>query len=132
MQSERRGETRRHAVHNDGPRYADVARTDPHLREAHPGVPFRALNGAPLCYSKHSWNGLNGRRTLLLRGGIVVPDDLPGSSRAAPDDVVDAAVAAWSAVPIAERRSKTLPAVASTDPARGGAIHCPPLATAGA
>ncbi len=98
-------------------------RSDRRLVEVHPEVSFRALNGAPLRYSKHSWSGINERRAVLLRAGIVLPDDLPGGGRVAPDDVVDAAVAAWSAWRIAEGRSKTLPEVPSSDPAFGGVIH---------
>jgi predicted RNase H-like nuclease len=53
----------------------------------------------------------------------VLPDDLPGGARAAPDDVVDAAVAAWSALRVAEGRSKTLPEVPPSDREFGGVIH---------
>lgn len=72
-----------------------IARSDPRVAEVHPEVSFRALNGAPLRYRKHSWSGVHERRALLLRAGITLPDVLPGGDRAGPDDVVDAAVAAW-------------------------------------
>jgi predicted RNase H-like nuclease len=100
-----------------------IAQSDPRLVEVHPEVSFRALNGASLRYSKHSCSGVHERLDLLARAGIVLPDYLPGGARAAPDDVVDAAVAAWSAWRVAERRSKTLPEVPSSDPAFGGVIH---------
>ena len=100
-----------------------IAQSDPRLVEVHPEVSFRALNGAPLRYSKHSWSGVHERRDLLARAGIVLPDDLPGGARAAPDDVVDAAVAAWSALRVAEGRSKTLPEVPPSDREFGGVIH---------
>jgi predicted RNase H-like nuclease len=100
-----------------------VALADHRVREVHPEVSFRALKGAPLVDSKHCWNGLNERQDLLAKAGILLPGELPGAGRAAPDDIVDAAVAAWSALRIAEGRSETLPAVRPSDPSRGGVIH---------
>jgi hypothetical protein len=41
----------------------------------------------------------------------------------APDDVVDAAVAAWSAMRVAAGVSLTMPPSPSGDPASGGVIH---------
>lgn len=55
--------------------------------------------------------------------GILLPDDLPGGGHAAPYDVVDAAVAAWSAMRVALGRSATLPTEPSGDPGDGGIIH---------
>jgi len=100
-----------------------VARSDKRLVEVHPEVSFRALNGAPLLYSKHSWNGLNERRGLLGSAGILLPNELSGAARAAADDVMDAAVAAWSAMRVAEGRSATLPAKRPSDSSLGGVIH---------
>jgi predicted RNase H-like nuclease len=102
---------------------ADLAATDTRVVEVHPEVSFRAMKGTPLRYSKHTWSGLAERRTLLASVGILLHDDLTGGERAAPDDVVDAAAAAWSALRIAEARSATLPAEPSGDPAEGGVIH---------
>jgi uracil-DNA glycosylase family 4 len=102
---------------------ADLAAQDSRIREVHPEVSFREMNGTPLRYSKHSWSGIAERRALLASVGILLPDNLPGSDRAAPDDVVDAAAAAWSAMRVAEGRSATLPAEPSGDPANGGVIH---------
>lgn len=102
---------------------ATVAASDPRLVEVHPEVSFRALKGEPLRYSKHTWSGIAERRTLLASAGILLPDDLPSGGRVTPDDVVDAAVAAWSALRVADGRSSTLPSPRSTDPALGGVIH---------
>jgi predicted RNase H-like nuclease len=102
---------------------ASLAETDDRLVEVHPEVSFRALNGAPLRFSKHTWNGVAERRTLLASVGILIPDEMPEGGRVAPDDVVDAAVAAWSALRVLEGRSRTLPTMPSWDRAMGGVIH---------
>ena len=102
---------------------ADLAATDTRVVEVHPEVSFRAMKGSPLRYSKHTWSGLAERRALLASAGILLHDDLTGGERAAPDDVVDAAAAAWSAMRIADGRSATLPAEPSGDPADGGVIY---------
>jgi predicted RNase H-like nuclease len=102
---------------------ADIAASDDRIIEVHPEVSFRALKGAPLRFKKSRWSGIGERRALLASAGILLPDDLRGGEQAAPDDVVDAAVAAWSAKQAAEGRSATLPAEPSGDPADGGAIH---------
>jgi predicted RNase H-like nuclease len=79
------------------------------LYEVHPEVSFRHLAGAPLPYAKTCWNGQALRRRLLRDHGIEVPDDLGAAGRAAPDDVLDAAVAAWSAQRIATGRAVSHP-----------------------
>jgi len=84
---------------------------DPRIIEVHPEVSFRALAGKPLTHSKTSWTGVMIRRALLAAAGIMLPTELPKSNRgheggrgdaagpgsAAPDDVLDAAAAAWTA-----------------------------------
>jgi predicted RNase H-like nuclease len=102
---------------------AGLAAADKRVVEIHPEVSFRVMKGTPLRYSKHTWSGLAERRALLANVGILLHDNLTGGERAAPDDVVDAAAAAWSALRIAEGRSATLPAEPSGDPADGGVIH---------
>jgi predicted RNase H-like nuclease len=79
------------------------------LYEVHPEVSFRHLAGAPLAYGKTTWNGQAVRRTLLHDHGIAIPDDLGAAGRAAPDDVLDAAVAAWSAHRVATGRATSYP-----------------------
>jgi predicted RNase H-like nuclease len=103
---------------------AEIAAVDHRIVEVHPEVSFRALKGEPLRYSKKdSWSGVAERRALLGSAGIFLPEELPGGEQVRPDDVVDAAVAAWSAMRVAEGRSATLPAEPSGDPADGGVIH---------
>ena len=57
------------------------------------------MNGSPVPSSKKTWEGHTRRRELLRRHNIELPDDLgePGR-RAAMDDVLDAAAAAWVAL----------------------------------
>ncbi|GAA4900602.1 DUF429 domain-containing protein [Streptomyces coeruleoprunus] len=80
------------------------------LFEVHPEVSFRALAGgaAPL-HRKKSWAGQMARRSLLATAGIVLPDDLGDAGRTPPDDVLDAAAAAWTAHRIAHDLARSLP-----------------------
>ncbi|UQA91886.1 DUF429 domain-containing protein [Streptomyces halobius] len=89
--------------------------------EVHPEVSFRALAGgtAPLPRKK-SWAGQMVRRSLLAAAGIVLPDDLGDAGRTPPDDVLDAAAAAWTAHRIARGRARSLP-----DPPERDAGGCP-------
>lgn len=88
---------------------AEVADADARVHEVHPEVSFRTLAGHGLECSKKTWNGLSLRRRLLESAGIRLPDELAGAGGAAPDDVVDAAVAAWSAQRIAAGTAGSLP-----------------------
>ncbi len=83
---------------------------DHRLYEVHPEVSFAAVNeGRPVAWSKKSWNGQAVRRRLLADQGIVLPDDLGPAGRVPFDDVLDAAVAAWSARRIALGAGRSLP-----------------------
>ncbi|GAA1112515.1 DUF429 domain-containing protein [Streptomyces javensis] len=83
---------------------------DHRLYEVHPEVSFAALGeGRPVPWSKKGWNGQAVRRRLLGDQGIVLPDDLGPAGRVPPDDVLDAAAAAWSARRIALRVARSLP-----------------------
>ncbi len=79
------------------------------LREVHPELSFVELAGGPLP-SKRTWTGV-ARRTGLLRAvGIELPAELGTAGlRAAPDDVLDAAAAAWSATRVAAGQACSLP-----------------------
>lgn len=77
------------------------------VHEVHPEVSFRALHGEPLPWPKTTWDGLMLRRRLLADAGVVVPDAV--GVPAAPDDVVDAAVVAWTATRIAAGTACSLP-----------------------
>ncbi|WAP54028.1 DUF429 domain-containing protein [Streptomyces sp. S465] len=83
---------------------------DHRLYEVHPEVSFAAVNeGRPVAWSKKSWNGQAVRRRLLADWGIALPDDLGPAGRVPPDDVLDAAAAAWSARRIALGTARSLP-----------------------
>lgn len=80
------------------------------LYEVHPEVSFRAMHGAPLPWPKTTWNGLALRRRLLAAHGVAVPDDVGRAGGAAgADDVLDAAVVAWTAARIAAGVARSLP-----------------------
>lgn len=93
-----------------------LAADEDRLHEVHPEVSFRALAGAPLAHAKKTWNGQMERLRLLEDAGIAVPRNLDEAGRVPPDDVLDAAVAAWTATRIARGEARTLPADPPTDP----------------
>ena len=64
--------------------------------EIHPELSFRAMAGALLA-GKRTWDGFWQRLECLHMHGIEVPQGLPDTVGAAPDDVLDAAAVAWSA-----------------------------------
>jgi len=79
--------------------------------EVHPEISFAVANGAPLACSKHTWAGGQERRQILARQGLVLDGPLlPAGRHAGPDDVLDAAIAAWSARRLAAGTGQTLPA----------------------
>ncbi|CAN5519282.1 DUF429 domain-containing protein [soil metagenome] len=88
---------------------AKVAVDDPRVVEVHPEVSFREMAAEPLPWSKKSWNGLLLRRRLLAEAGILLPDVVPALAGVVADDVVDAAVAAWSARRVAEGTARCVP-----------------------
>jgi predicted RNase H-like nuclease len=87
----------------------DVDRVDdPRVREVHPEVSFAVLAGKPLLFAKRTWNGQRERIGLLGTVGITIPDQLDaGLVRS--DDVLDAAIAAWTATRIAAGENVTIP-----------------------
>jgi predicted RNase H-like nuclease len=62
----------------------------------HPELSFCTLAGRPLPVAKDTWNGAALRRRLLHRAGLDLPDDLGEAGRAQVDDLLDAAVVAWT------------------------------------
>jgi predicted RNase H-like nuclease len=99
-------------AHALGPRIAHVtelARSDRRLREVHPEVSFRAMNGGRrLRYRKKSAGGALERIALLRSQGIRL-GELSATGSAPLDDVLDAAAAAWSAHRIASGLAQSLP-----------------------
>ena len=84
---------------------------DERIHEVHPEVSFRALaGGAPPPYPKKTWRGQHLRRALLAGAGIVLPDALGEADGVPADDVLDAAVSAWSAHRIALGTAERIPA----------------------
>ena len=81
---------------------------DSRLLEVHPEISFRELAGRDLG-EKKGWNGLMARRRVLREGGIELPEILPEAVRVPADDVLDAAVAAWTACRYADRAARPLP-----------------------
>lgn len=79
------------------------------LAEVHPEISFRRADGDRLP-PKRSWNGDAIRRRLLAGAGIVLPDDVgtPGDTVDG-HDILDAAVAAWSAARHARGEAVPLP-----------------------
>jgi predicted RNase H-like nuclease len=80
-----------------------AARADERIVEVHPEVSFRELAGRPLS-AKRTAAGAFERRSALAAAGIDVPD-LPYPL----DDVLDAAVAAWTAERYARGEARALP-----------------------
>lgn len=78
--------------------------------EVHPEVGFAALAGAPLIHPKKTWAGAELRRNLLAAAGITPPSDLGFAGvQAGVDDVLDAAVAAWSAGRVRDALARSIP-----------------------
>ena len=84
-----------------------LARADARIVEVHPEVSFCELAGGPLRSSKHTPEGLRERRALLEEAGLVLPERPRGVPEA---DLLDAAVAAWSAARYARGEALPLPA----------------------
>jgi len=78
--------------------------------EAHPEVSFAELAQEPLIHSKSTWAGVELRRNLLETAGIRLPSDLGSAgARAGVDDVLDAAIAAWTAARARDGLARSLP-----------------------
>lgn len=65
--------------------------------EVHPEISFAALTGGPILFPKRSWAGTRLRAQALANAGVVIADDDVEAANIATDDVLDAAVAAWTA-----------------------------------
>jgi len=96
---------------------------NPDIIEVHPEVCFRAMKGEPLDYSKHSWNGQAERRRLMAGACINLPDHIPEAGKVPPDDLLDAAAAAWTAWRVAQGTASVVPdSAAGCDRARRAVI----------
>jgi predicted RNase H-like nuclease len=75
-----------------------VRQTHHRVVEVHPEVSFAQLAGAALTARKSTWAGAECRRRLLAGAGVLLAGELGEAGRlAAVDDVLDAAVAAYTA-----------------------------------
>jgi predicted RNase H-like nuclease len=87
-----------------------VRQTRERVVEVHPEAGFAHLAGRPLPLSKATWAGAALRRHLLAEAGIHLADDLGiAGEKAGVDDVLDAAVAAWTASRVARGQARTIP-----------------------
>jgi predicted RNase H-like nuclease len=78
--------------------------------EVHPEASFAQLSGAALQSRKSTWAGTALRRRLLAGAGIDFPDDLGrAGEKAAVDDVLDAAAAAWTALRVLRGQARPCP-----------------------
>lgn len=99
------------------------ATEDPRVIEIHPEVSFRGMAGRPLSYGKRTWGGVVERKRLLDEAGILLPEDLGKAVNIiSADDVIDAAVAAWSARRYHMGEAQRLPDFASVRDGDAGAI----------
>lgn len=91
-------------------REVDAFIDDPRISEIHPEVSFRVLNGdVALLHRKKTWGGMHVRRRRLADAGIVLPDELGEVDNVGVDDILDAAIAAWSARRIARGQFRCFP-----------------------
>jgi predicted RNase H-like nuclease len=85
--------------------------------EVHPEVSFAQLIGRPARAAKKTWHGMIERRDALAAWGITLDDVDPGvGSIVAVDDLLDAAVAAWSAQRILAGTARAVPDPPEIDP----------------
>ena len=89
------------------------------VREVHPEVSFRVLADSlgvgPPASSKKSWAGVAQRMDLIRGAGLEVPADIGRAGSVGADDVLDAAVAAWTARRVAHKTALSFPSPAPVD-----------------
>jgi len=86
-----------------------VRHTRHRVVEAHPKASFAQLAGAP-AFPQINLGGIAERCHLLTEAGIVLPGALgPADEKAAIDDVLDTAVAAWTAARVIQGQALSHP-----------------------
>ena len=66
--------------------------------------------GAPLTAAKSTWAGMVRRLQLLAGAGVVLANDLgPAGEKAGVDDILDAAVAAWTELRVTRGQARSIP-----------------------
>lgn len=88
---------------------AEPLRDDHRVFEAHPELAFRSLSGRVLLSGKRTWNGAVERQEALGKAGLSLPAHLGHAGAAPVDDVLDAAVCAWTARRIALEEAECVP-----------------------
>jgi predicted RNase H-like nuclease len=87
-----------------------VRQTPHRVVEVHPEASFAEIGGTALQSRKSSWAGIALRRQLLAGAGISLPEDIGlAGEKAAADDVLDAAAAAWTAVRVLRDQARPSP-----------------------
>jgi len=87
-----------------------VRETSLRVVEVHPEVSFAQLAGKPLDLRKSTWAGAVRRRALLADAGVVLAGELGEVGEAvAVDDILDAAVAAWTARRVVRGQALSMP-----------------------
>jgi len=76
----------------------------------------RLVRGPAPLLPKKSWSGAEARRTLLHEAGLPLTGPLGEAGTAAVDDVLDAAIAAWTARRVHDGTAKSLPSPQETFP----------------
>ena len=97
-------------THSSAPSPASMATVGAGWRSSSVMVPTRPRSRRPPGTSSWRASGISFRRGLLLGAGIELPDDLGEAGAAGIDDVLDAAVVAWSSHWIALGEAESLPA----------------------
>jgi len=92
-----------------------VRETSLRVVEVHPEVSFAQLAGGVFNLGKSTWAGAERRRALLADAGVVLAGELGEVGAAvAVDDILDAAVAAWTARRVARGEALSMPAPPET------------------
>lgn len=91
----------------------EALRCDTRVFEVHPEVSFREMAtvvGSGVAVGrKKTWAGMQTRTALLAAAGITIPVELGAAGLVGADDVLDAAVGAWSALRKARGTAVSLP-----------------------
>ena len=82
---------------------------DDRISEVHPEVTFATMAGRPAAYAKKTWAGQQERVGLLAAAGLDLARLTGDTASAAPDDVVDAAAVAWTAMRLVRGQAVSLP-----------------------
>lgn len=82
---------------------------DDRISEVHPELSFARMAGRPARHGKKTWAGQQERLRLLADAGSDLTRLAGDTGSAAPDDVVDAAAVAWTALRLARGEAVSVP-----------------------